>query len=243
MLLILSSSVVATSFLSGIFGMAGGMVLMGILLALMSVEKAMVVHGLTQFASNGWRAVLWWRAIRWRVVRGYAAGAAGVVGLLLALDVTLDRAAVMLVLGITPFIAWLLPPSLQLDVDRRGHALGCGFVCMGVQMLSGVSGPLLDTWFVRSKMTRHEVVSTKAAVQTLSHATRVAFFGTLLATSEQPVGPGLALLLVASAIVGTSASRLVLDRLSDANFRQITQRLVLALGSGYLAAGAWLLAQ
>jgi uncharacterized membrane protein YfcA len=243
MLLILSSSVVATSFLSGIFGMAGGMVLMGILLALMSVEKAMVIHGVTQFASNGWRAVLWWRSIQWRVLRGYAAGAALVVVLLLALDLSLNRAAVLLMLGATPFIAWLLPPSLQLDVDRRGHSVACGVVCMGVQMLSGVSGPLLDTWFVRSRMTRHEVVSTKAAVQTLSHATRIAFFGMLLATSDQSVGPGLAALLVVSAIVGTSASRLVLDRLTDANFRKITQRLVLTLGAGYLAAGIWQLAQ
>ena len=55
MLLILSTSVLATSFLSGIFGMAGGMVLMGILLLLMSVEQAMVIHGVAQFASNGWR--------------------------------------------------------------------------------------------------------------------------------------------------------------------------------------------
>jgi hypothetical protein len=74
MLLLLSASVVATSFLSGVFGMAGGMVLMGILLALLSVEKAMVVHGIAQFASNGWRAAIWWRHRNRRVVRGYALG-------------------------------------------------------------------------------------------------------------------------------------------------------------------------
>jgi uncharacterized membrane protein YfcA len=241
MLLILSASVVATSFLSGIFGMAGGMVLMGILLALLSVEQAMVVHGVAQLASNGWRAVLWWRSIRWDVLRGYAGGAAAVVALLLALDLSLSRAAVLLTLGTTPFLALLLPESLQLDVERRGHAFACGFACMGVQMLSGVSGPLLDTWFVRSRMTRHQVVSTKAAVQTLSHATRVLFFGTLLATSGEILGPGLAALLVAGAVVGTSVSRFVLDRMSDTNFRQITQKLVLALGGCYLAAGLWYL--
>jgi uncharacterized membrane protein YfcA len=243
MLLILSTSVVATSFLSGIFGMAGGMVLMGILLALMTVEKAMVIHGVAQFASNGWRAVLWWRRIDWRVFRGYAAGAALVVAAMLSLELALSRPAVMVVLGLTPFLAYALPSDLQLNVDRRGHAFACGVVCMGVQMLSGVSGPLLDTFFVRSKMSRHEVVSTKAAVQTASHATRIGFFAALVAASDQPVGPGLGLLLVASAIVGTSASRFVLDRLTDGNFRQITQRLVLALGGGYLAAGLWALAR
>jgi uncharacterized membrane protein YfcA len=241
MFLILSTSVLATSFLSGIFGMAGGMVLMGILLALLSVEEAMVIHGVAQFASNGWRAVLWWRHIDWRVFRGYAAGALVVLAAMLALQVALSRPMVMVVLGLTPFIAFLLPARWQLNVDHPGHPFSCGLACMAVQMLSGVSGPLLDTFFVRSRMNRHQVVATKAAVQTLSHAVRILFFGALLAASRQPLGPGLALLLVASAIAGTSASRLVLDRISDAHFRRITQRLVLVLGGCYLAAGLWLL--
>ena len=240
MLLILSTSVLATSFLSGIFGMAGGMVLMGILLALLSVEKAMVIHGVAQFASNGWRSVLWWRHIDWRVVRGYALGAALVLAAMLALQVTLSRAAVMVVLGATPFLASMLPARWQLNVDRTGHAFSCGLVCMGVQMLSGVSGPLLDSFFVRSAMNRHQVVSTKAAVQTLSHALRIVFFGALLASSDQ-LDPALALLLVASAVVGTSVSKVVLDRITDTHFRQVTQRLVLVLGGCYLAAGLWLL--
>lgn len=239
MLLFLSTSVLATSFLSGIFGMAGGMILMGILLWAVPVEKAMVIHGVAQFASNGWRAVLWWRAIRWRVFRGYAAGAALVVCAMLLLDATLSRAAVLVMLGSTPFLAYLLPQRWQLNVDRKGHSFACGFICMGLQMLSGVSGPLLDTFFVRSAMNRHEVVSTKAAVQTLSHATRIVFFGTLLASSGQLLNPALALVLVVSAILGTTASRLVLDRMTDANFRRITQRLVLAIGACYLGWGLW----
>ena len=241
MVLILSTSVVATSFLSGIFGMAGGMVLMGILLVLVSVEKAMVIHGVAQFASNGWRAILWWRHIAWRVFRGYAVGALLVVAAMLALQVTLSRATVMLVLGATPFLTLLLPARWQLNVDRAGHPFACGLTCMGVQMLSGVSGPLLDTFFVRSEMNRHQVVSTKAAVQTLSHALRIVVFGALLTASEQALGPELALVIVLSAIAGTSASKLVLDRLTDTHFRQITRRIVLVLGGCYLCAGLWLL--
>jgi uncharacterized membrane protein YfcA len=52
----LAVSIIATSFLSGLFGMAGGMVLMGLLLLLMPVPAAMVLHGITQVASNGARA-------------------------------------------------------------------------------------------------------------------------------------------------------------------------------------------
>lgn len=243
MLLILSSSVLATSFLSGIFGMAGGMILMGILLALVSVEKAMVIHGVAQFASNGWRALLWRRMILWRVFRGYALGAALVVAVLVTVDLTLSRPAVLIALGLTPFVAYLLPERLQLNVDRPGQPFLCGAVCMGVHMLSGVAGPLLDTFFVRSCMTRHEVVATKAASQTLSHCVRIAFFGALLAASGQQVDALLAIVLVVSAVAGTSASKLVLDRMSDAGFRTWTRRIVLGLGAIYLASGVWALLQ
>jgi len=241
MVLVLSTSVLATSFLSGIFGMAGGMVLMGILLALMSVEKAMVIHGVAQFASNGWRALLWWRHIAWRVFYGYAAAALLVVAAMLVVQLTLSRPVVMVVLGITPFLTLLLPMRWELNVDRAGHPFACGMACMGVQVLSGVSGPLLDTFFVRSQLSRHQTVATKATLQTLSHALRIVAFGALLTASDQTVEPGLALLLVLSAIVGTSVSKLVLDRLTDTHFRQITRRIVLALGGGYLVTGLWLL--
>src|SRR3954454_20225446 len=47
---------VGTAFLSGLFGMAGGLILIGVLLTLMPLPTAMVLHAITQMASNGWRA-------------------------------------------------------------------------------------------------------------------------------------------------------------------------------------------
>ena len=70
---VLCLTMVGTSFLSGIFGMAGGMILIGILLALMPVPDAMMLHGVTQMASNGWRGLLWWRHVRWSAVGAYVA--------------------------------------------------------------------------------------------------------------------------------------------------------------------------
>ena len=56
---------VVTSFISGIFGMAGGMLLIGFLLFLLPVPVAMVFHGVIQIAANGWRSWLWRRHINW----------------------------------------------------------------------------------------------------------------------------------------------------------------------------------
>ena len=67
---------VATAFLSGLFGMAGGLILIGVLLALLPLPSAMVLHAITQMASNGWRAFLWRSHIQWRPVAIYLIGCA-----------------------------------------------------------------------------------------------------------------------------------------------------------------------
>jgi hypothetical protein len=56
--------------------MAGGLVLVGVLLALLPLPEAMALHAVTQMASNGWRGWLWrahvvWQPVAW-VVAGYA---------------------------------------------------------------------------------------------------------------------------------------------------------------------------
>ena len=54
----LAVAAVVTSFISGIFGMAGGMLLIGVLLFLLPVPVAMVFHGVIQIAANGLRSWL-----------------------------------------------------------------------------------------------------------------------------------------------------------------------------------------
>ena len=58
----------ATAFLSSIFGMLGGLILMGILVSLMKVGPAMILHGLIQMTSNGYRAWLNQKDINWKIV-------------------------------------------------------------------------------------------------------------------------------------------------------------------------------
>jgi uncharacterized membrane protein YfcA len=74
--LVILVTVLVTAFISGIFGMAGGLILMGVLAAMLPVATAMVVHGAVQMVSNGYRAFLWRQYIDWRVFRRYALAAA-----------------------------------------------------------------------------------------------------------------------------------------------------------------------
>lgn len=234
---VIAGASLATSFISGILGMAGGMILMGVLLAFLSLPAAMMLHGISQLASNGWRALMLRREVQWRIIRGYAIGAAGAICIFLATRLVVGKAAALILMGFTPFVALLLPEKLHLNVERRGHSVLCGLVCVAISLTAGIAGPILDVFFVRSKMTRYAVVATKAMTQTLSHMLKIAYFGGVLAVQGAEVSPWLAGTLVILSFVGTSLSRRVLEKMTDASFRKWTRWTVMTLGVMYLFSG------
>src|SRR3546814_11012903 len=83
------------------------MVRVGVLLAVLPVPEAMALHAVTQMASNGWRAVLWWRHVRWRVVAAYLAGCAVALAVWSVWLFVPSKPLALLFLGITPFLARL----------------------------------------------------------------------------------------------------------------------------------------
>lgn len=239
----LGLTVLVTSFLSGLFGMAGGMVLMGLLLILLPVPSAMLLHGITQFTSNGWRAWLWRDHVAWGTVARFALGAAVAVAGFTLVGAVPDQAVSLLILGLTPVMALAVPRRWALDATKPMHALCAGFLCMGIQLLAGISGPLLDVFFIRSGMTRQSVVATKATTQVFGHAVKVAYFAPMVAGgSGETLEIVVILIAVAMALLGTNLSRRVLDRMSDSQFRLWSRYLVMGTASVYLSQGLFLLA-
>src|SRR4029434_990993 len=66
-LALIGATIVGSSFLSGVFGLAGGMVLLGVLLVFLDVTAGMILFSVIQFFANGWRALQWWEFVRWRI--------------------------------------------------------------------------------------------------------------------------------------------------------------------------------
>ncbi len=241
LLSVLGVSALVTSFISGILGMAGGMILMGILLAMLPLPAAMMLHGITQLASNGWRAWLWRNEVDWRVFRGYIYGSLAALAAFTAVQLVVSKPVALIILGLTPFVALALPESLHLNVERRLHSSLCGAICTVLNLTAGVSGPILDVFFVRSAMTRHRVVATKAMTQSFSHLMKIAYFGIVAAVAGATIHWGVAAMMVALAVVGTTLSRGVLEKMNDTSFRQWTRWTVIAIGVVYLGSGAALL--
>jgi uncharacterized membrane protein YfcA len=234
---LIAATSLATSFISGILGMAGGMILMGVLLALLPLPAAMLLHGVSQLTANAWRAFMLRRTIDWRVFRGYLLGAALAFGAFALARLVVSKPVALVLMGLTPFAALALPERLHLNVERRGHPFLCGLINTAIALLAGISGPILDLFFIRSKMGRHAVVATKATVQSLSHLMKIGYFGGILASSGASIDPLLAATVMALGVLGTSLSKQVLERISDAAFRRWTRWTVMSLGLFYLGSG------
>lgn len=231
---------VATTFLSGLFGMAGGLILIGVLLAILPLPAAMVLHAITQMASNGWRAVLWRRHIRWRPVAVYLIGCALALGLWALVRYVPDKPVALLLLGVTPFMARLLPAGLRPDPDSVWQGAIYGTICMGLMLMTGVSGPLLDTFFLGARFDRRSIVATKATCQVASHLTKLIYFGGIIDQAAS-LDPMLAMIAVMASMLGTTLARQLLESMSEQQFRTWANRIITVVASYYILYAGWLM--
>ena len=234
-----------TAALSGVFGMAGGLILKGALALVLPVSATFVAHGLLQLVANAWRAILHRKHVAWRIVGVYAIGAfvaAGLVGLI-ALEPT--KAGLYLMMGLVPGLVWLPQTWVKVDASRPPHAFIAGVSVTGMNLSAGVAGPLLDVFFVRTALTRHAIVATKAATQVFSHLMKVVVYGApLLAAGGKGLPPAWVFAFaVPLSMLGTAAGGLVLDRLSDVNFKRYLRLILTGIGAVYLVQAARLFLQ
>ena len=240
MSLLAASFLIAAAFvtaaISGVFGMAGGLMLKGALALVLPVSATFVTHGLLQLVANGWRAILHRAHLAWFIVSVYAAGAlvAGTIMAFIAVEPT--KATLYLLMGIVPALLWIPRRWVELDAAKPLHAFVSGVSVTGLNLTAGVAGPLLDTFFVRTDLTRHQIVATKAATQVFSHLAKITVYGApLIAVHGKGLPPwwvfGLAVPL---SLAGTAVGGFVLERMDDANFKRLSRLIVTATGLVYL---------
>lgn len=238
--LVILIAVLVTAFISGIFGLAGGLILMGVLTALMPVATAMIIHGAVQLVSNGYRAFRLRSHINWGVVGRYAIGSVLAVALLFALPWRPDKNAVALMLSSLAIFVWIPRGWINLDARRPFQAELVGFLAQGLNTLAGVAGPLVQLFFVRTDMTRQQIVSTEATTQAMAHLVKICFWSVPVVTAAGWGAMPPAWLILAAiplSMTGTTLGGKVLDRMNDVNFKAAMKWLVTAVCAVMLLRG------
>jgi len=225
-----------TATLSGVFGMAGGLVLMGALALVLPVSAAFVTHGMLQLVANGWRAVLHRRHVRWDIVGWYALASAIAGGVVALISLVPSKPVLYLLMGLVPGLLWLPKGMIQLDASRPPQAFISGLMVTGLNLVAGVAGPLLDIFFVRTVLTRHAIVATKAATQVFAHLAKIVVYGApLLITPNKDMPPWpLFAVAIPLSMAGTVVGGRILDRMNDVDFKSWTKWIVTGVGVTYL---------
>ena len=237
---ILLAAALITACISGIFGMAGGMIMMGVIATYLGVAEAMVVHGAVQSVSNSYRAWLIRDNIRWDILSRIALGVLPALALLIFAAYVPSKGVLFLVLGCLPILLWLPIDKLSFDAQKPLHAVFCGFLITGLNLVAGVAGPALDMFFVKTSMPRHEIVATKAITMFGSHLMKIAYFGIpiFIASDMSGLPPiWFFIAVIPFIMLGTFTGTRVLKRMSDIGFRKYTKWLVSFVGIIYVWRG------
>lgn len=233
-------AVFATSTLSGVFGMVGGMVLLWLLLLLMPVSTAIAIQGVVQLFANGSRAFFARAWVHWRVI-GYAGLGLTIAAVMLSfVRYSPDVAAVSITVGLLPIAVWLPVRWFQLDATRPLQAIACGFISGGLNIGIGVAGPIVDIFFVRTDLDRRQIIATKATLQVLSHLAKIIFYSESLWRLSETQATSI-MIAAPISVLGSIVGYRILLRLSNHAFRQGTRWLVTGVGTFYLAQGVYLL--
>lgn len=228
--------VLVTSFLSGIFGMAGGLILLWFLFLVAPASTAITVHGIIQMVSNGSRAWFSRQFLDVKILAIVCLGLALAASILSSIQYSPNAAIASIVLGLLPLVLWVPKSWLILDASRPVHAFLCGFISGGLSVMVGSAGPLIDVFFIRTQLDRRVVIATKAAIQVVAHLSKVIFYLSALQTFDA-IGWAVVLLCVPTTVFGAWLGKFVLDRISDVQFRSWTRLIVTAIGLVFLLQG------
>jgi uncharacterized membrane protein YfcA len=229
-------SVLLTSILSGILGMAGGMILMAILVSTVSVATAMMIHGVVQATSNGSRAWFLRSHIQWRILPTYIVGSGAALAGFMALTLVPDPGVVLILVGVLPWLARIVPNLKGLDINRPSTSIACGAIVTSAQLIAGASGPLLDVFYLNSTLSRHQIVASKVLTQTLGHLIKLGYYGVFIGVVEN-MATWFYLAAMATAVLGARIGTRLLDKIEDDTFRRVSGSVILAIAGICIISG------
>ena len=232
----------ATAMLSAMVGLAGGTVLLAVMLLFFEPAAAVPLHGVIQLLSNGTRTLVQRRHVAWSVVGWYSlflpplalAGARVALAMPATLGTTL--------IGVFVLVATLRPGWLRVrPAGARGEARR--FVLLGgaagfLGSLIGAVGPLVAPFLLHLGLSRRGVVGTAAACQTAGHLAKIAAFGWVGFSYREHLGLLMAMSMLV--IAGTMAGSRLLDRVDETLFARVYRTVLVLVALRLVSSAAWM---
>lgn len=251
--LVLSLAALATSIVSGVLGMAGGILLLAVMLSFLPHAEAIPTHAAVQLCSNSTRLVAFARDIVWSTVGRFVLGVVpgAVVGSTIYYLYGTHEASepwLKMLVGAYILVVTFLPkPRKQTNGPSSWAWPAIGFVAGGAALTVGAVGPLIAPVFARCGFVKERLVATKAVCQAILHLVKLPVFIVAGAAGRfETFDFGrlglLTLLMILMVIPGTLIGKRLLRHVSETQFTRLyTLALVLAGGKVLLYDGAYVL--
>jgi uncharacterized protein len=217
-----------TAALSGVAGLGGGTILIGILYALgLPPTTAVPLFAAVQVVSNASRTVAYLKDVEWHAAGWFLLACVPATFLVAPLVANADVNVIRLVLAALILVSLLPSRDGAASMSPRLSFLVAGLLNGAPGMFIGATGLFVGRLFLRPEWKKETVIGTLALTQTLGHLLRVVAYGAVGFTVMEQLD--LLLPLVVAVILGTTAGRWLNRRVSEDAFRKVFKLLLVVL--------------
>lgn len=229
-----------TAAISAVLGIAGGIMLLAVMLLFLDPSVAIPVHAIAQLASNLSRSLIHLRALRRDLLLPYLILLLPAGMFAVPLTQRADPGLLRLAIGLFVIVATWRPGWLLLGLDPRRIATFPRFSLLGgvagfLGPLVGATGPLIAPFFLGLGLSRFELIGTTAACQATGHLAKLIVFGN--AGFDFRAQATLAAGMIVAVVLGTSLGTRLLHRIPEHRFPALYKTALTLVALRLVAAG------
>jgi uncharacterized protein len=217
-----------TATLSGVAGLGGGTILIGVFYALgMAPAEAVPLFAAVQFIANSSRTLAYLRHVEWRAAGWFMLAALPATFVVAPFAANINADLVRLILA-GLILASLMPGRAERAAlpARPAFALA-GLLNGALGMFVGATGLVVGRLFFRPEWRKETTIGTLALTQTLGHGLRVVAYGFVGFSAF--VQPLLLLSLGTAVVAGTAFGKRLNGHVSEVQFATLFRWILILL--------------
>lgn len=240
--LLITSIVFVAAVISGATGLAGSVIILGTLLCFLPVAEAVIIHGVIFFVLSTYRMYLFREGVCYRTAVYFLVGGVIAIVPLSLFTFVPNKAVSLIVLGASSVFCSLYSKLPSFNLGKPRVAATTGAAAVTAIAFFGISAPVFDMAFARSKWNKMKVMGTKSALASTNHFIKVFYFLFLANTSVTISADWIVLsgILLLVSLVGVRIGKNLTEMMSESLFQHLGRGLVASTGVYYVARGLML---
>ena len=165
----------ATSFLTSIFSVGGGIIMLVALAQSFSPGTLIPLHGAIQLSNNLSRTFVYREFFQWHLIQNILiATSIGSLGGILLFGAIPEEILIWLIAGTILFFTWAPLDNFILSIMRNDWF--CGLISGFAGIFIGANGPLVTAYMRTKNLTPESLVANHGAVMIYQHSIKVLLF-------------------------------------------------------------------